>query len=231
MALLAVGLGSIARAFDIPDAVYPELPRQATSADGFVPAGWKLERQLAGDLNRDGVPDLVLLLRENNPKNVVEHDIMGENPFNTNPRILAVAFGSKAGPYALKLQNHTLIPRREVPAVEDPLESGRIGVERGLLIVKLNFFTSAGSWTTSGTTYWFRFRNGRFELTGFNRDTLHRGSGETTGISIDFPTGKTRITSGTMEDEEKKVRRTKLRKRAPLTIDQIENGVEFDPQR
>ena len=232
-ALLVIGGFAVAAAqdLDVPEAVYPPLPRQAASADGFVPAGWKLEKQISGDLNRDGVADLVLLLRENNPKNIVKHDILGENPFDTNPRILAVAFGVKSGPYALKLENHTLIPRREVPAVEDPLDSGGVAVDSGVLRVKLNFFTSAGSWTTSGTTYWFRYRAGRFVLVGFDRDTLHRGSGETTGISIDYLNGKIRSTSGTMENEEKKVRWTTLRKRTPITIEKIDNGVEYEPQQ
>src|SRR5262245_18638321 len=92
--LLVAGLVSAAaaRELQIPEAVYPGLPQRAASADGFVPAGWKLETQVSGDLNRDGIADLVLVLRENNPKNVIEHENLGENPLDTNPRILAIAF-------------------------------------------------------------------------------------------------------------------------------------------
>ena len=231
MALLVVGVGSVASAFDIPDAVYPKLSQQAASADSFVPPGWKLERQVAGDLNRDGVADLVLLLRETNPKNMVEHDILGENPLDTNPRILAIAFGSRAGPYALHLQNHTLIPRREIPAVSDPLDENDLAIDRDVLRMKLNYFTSAGSWMSHNTTCRLRFVNDRFELIGFDRDTFNRATGETTGLSVNFLTGKVQTTAGTMENEAQKVRWTKLRKRTPIALDRVGSCLDFDPPR
>ena len=216
---------------DIPEAVYPKLTRHAAAADGFVPLGWKLERQLIGDLNRDGIPDLVLVLREDNPKNMWKHNALGENPLNTNPRILAVAIGNKSRGYDLKLENHTLIPRRDVPTVEDPLEEGDIAIDRDVLRVKLNYFTSAGSWSAFNSTFRFRYRNGQLVLIGFDRYSFHRATGESTDVSINLLTGKIRTATGDMENTDKKVSWTTLRNRKPISVEQIENGLEFEPPR
>jgi hypothetical protein len=215
--------------FEVPAATYPTVPRQASSAQGFVPSGWALESQVSGDLNRDGIADLVLVLHEQNPANVVTHDIMGESPLDTNPRILAVAFGGQAGGYVLELENHTLIPRREVPAHDDPLADGDLAIKRGTLRVTMGFFASAGSWSTSKTTYTFRHQNGRFELIGFDRDETRRNTGETSVTSINYSTGKAKLTSGHMESDEKKVRWKTLASRQPITLEEIGNGIEFDP--
>ena len=186
---------------------YPRLPEQATSAQGFVPAGWTLEKNLSGDLNRDGIPDLVLVLRAQDAANIIKHNTMGANPLDTNPRILAVAFGRKtpAG-YTLAMQDHTLIPRRTMPNIDDPLEEGDVMIERGTLRVKLGFFASAGSWTASMTTFTFRHQNGQFELIGYDRYETMRNSGETTDVSINYTTRKVSIAKGSIENDAKKVR-------------------------
>src|SRR5262245_61487571 len=77
---------------DIPKVTYPTLPAEGSSAESFVPTGWKLEAEHKGDLNKDGKDDLVLVLRMNEPRNVIQHDELGQNPFDSNPRILAIAF-------------------------------------------------------------------------------------------------------------------------------------------
>src|ERR1700740_2772731 len=49
----------------IPSVTYPALARHASTAEGFVPAGWRLESEKSGDLNGDGRVDIVLVLRGN----------------------------------------------------------------------------------------------------------------------------------------------------------------------
>jgi hypothetical protein len=219
-----------AQDFEIPEAIYPALPRQAASAKGFVPAGWALESQVSGDLNRDGIADLALVLREQNPQNIVPNDNgLGENPLDANPRILAVAFGRQSAGYTLALENHTLIPRREVPTFDDPLSEGGVAIERGTLRVTMGFFASAGSWATSTTTYTFRHQNGRFELIGFDRDETQRNTGETSITSINYSTGQAKLTTGSIESDEENVRSKSLPSREPITIEQIGDGIEFEP--
>ena len=97
---------------------------------------------MVGDLNGDGKPDVVQVLKQTNPRNVLPNDAMGPNPFDTNPRILAVAFAAAAGGFDLTLENHTLIPRPEYPTMDDPLDPegvqpGGIEVKNGVLRVTL----------------------------------------------------------------------------------------------
>jgi hypothetical protein len=221
-----------ANGFDIPEVTYPRLTKEAASAEDFVPAGWKLERQLTGDLNRDGVPDLVLLLRQDDPKNIITHEIMGENPFDTNPRSLAVAFGRKSpAGHVLMLENNTLIPRPEVPAVSDPLEDGFIRVDRGVLRVKLNYWSSAGSWGMHANEYAFRYQNRRFEMIGYTRNEFMRNTGESRDLSYNFSTGKMSITTGSTENDKTKVRWKTLPRRPLVTLDEVGDGVAYGPEK
>ncbi len=223
-----------ARSFDLPDVTYPRLVKEAASPAGFVPRGWLLEKEFSGDLNRDGIADRVLLIRQNDPKNVIKHDALGENPFDSNPRILAVVFGRSSGAgYALALENHTLIPRREIPAASDPLEDpGGIAIERGALRIKLHHFMSAGGWSAWTVAYTFRHQNQRFELIGLDRSEMMRNSGEEREISINYSTGRMSITTTSMEDDTKKrVRWRTLPSRPLLTVDRIGNGLEFNPEK
>jgi hypothetical protein len=219
-----------AHAFDIPAVRYPSLPKQAASAEGFVPAGWTLEKQISGDLNGDGIADLTLLLRQNDPRNIVTHTILGENPLDTNPRILAVVFG-RAAPagFVLALENHTLIPRREVPAVSDPLEEGFVKAERGVLRVKLHYWSSAGSWGTHSNEFTFRYQNRRFELIGYNRSEFMRNTGESRDISMNLSTGRMSITTTSTKDDKSKVLWRTLPRQPLFTMDEIGNGFEYGP--
>jgi hypothetical protein len=224
-------IGSARAELEIPQAHYPTLPQQAADAEGFVPAGWRLETRLAGDLNRDGIPDLVLVLREHNPKNIVSHDLLGENPLDTNPRILAVAFGRRSpGGFGLALQNHKLIPRRTVPAHDDFLDENAVLIVRGNLHVRLGFHSSAGSWETFTLDFTFRHRNGKFELIGYDYQSLMRNTGQTTGKSINYLTGKVRIATGDKDNEGSNVRWKTVPKRALATIEQVGDGMAFDPK-
>jgi hypothetical protein len=146
---------------DIPKVTYPKLAQQGGATEAFIPEGWKLESEQKGDLNKDGVDDLLILLRMNDAKNIVTHDGLGTNPFDSNPRILAVALAGGANkPYKLVLQNHTLIARSEDSVLDDPLsETGGIAIDKDALKVALHLFSSAGSWATGLTTY--RFRHGK----------------------------------------------------------------------
>jgi hypothetical protein len=220
---------SAAQDFVIPAVFYPGLIKQASSAQGFVPHGWVIEAQASGDLNGDGIGDLALTMRQNDPKNLIEVAFLQE-PFNTNPRILAVAFrNGVAGDYMLKIENHKLIPRRDNPSQDDPFEEGSLRIERGSLKVNLRVFMTAGGWEMSTITYTFRHRNDRFELIGYDRDVIHRASGETKDVSANYLTGKATVAKGHISNDKTKVARKTLPPHPLLTIDQVGDGLEFDP--
>jgi hypothetical protein len=214
----------------VPAVDIPKLPKQAASADGFVPKGWKIEAQSKGDLNGDGLDDLVLVLRDQSPENIIVHDGMGESPFDSNPRILAVAFAHASGPYTLAVQSSNLIPRRDNPVLDDPFDAdGGVSIQRGSLRVHLHFWASAGTWTMSSTALTFRWQNQHFELIGYDENSTQRNSGSTSGISVNYLTGKVKMTEGNMENDAVKTTWSKLASPARWTIDSLGDGMAFDP--
>jgi hypothetical protein len=222
-----------AQDFAIPEVVYPGLPRQAGTAEGFVPPGWTLEVQASGDLNRDGKGDLILVIRQNDPDNVIrDFEGLGEKPFDTNPRILAIAFRDEpSSVYTLQSENHSLIPRRTDPAAADPFdkETG-IAIVRDGFQVRLDWFMSAGGWETFNTTYTFRHRAGRFELIGYDRNTTHRASGDTKSISINYLTRKVKTTTGHISRDADTIHWLPLPQRPAPTINSIGDGLSFRPE-
>jgi hypothetical protein len=210
---------------------YPVLPARAGDANGFVPAGWKLEVRQDGDLNGDGVPDLLLVLQQDDPAKILQTPAgqMGADSVNANPRILAVAFADArpAKGYTLALQDHSLIPIHDNPVLEDPLDdTGGIAIKKGTFQLSLHYFASAGSWEMSNTTYTFRYQDGAFKLIGYDENEVNRGSGKLDETSINFLTGKKKLSSGTIENDKMDVTWKNLGKRPLLNLDQVAAGLE-----
>lgn len=222
-------LGVAAQDVEIPAVAYPKLPAQAASAAGFAPKGWPVEAEAKGDLNADGIDDLALVIRNNDPRNVITHDGFGPSPFDSNPRILAVAFGEAGGGYRLAAENHDLVPRPESPTLEDPFGEGELTIAKGVLKLKLHFFANAGGWTMFNSTFSLRWQNARFELIGFDRFLIRRNTGEVEELSVNFMTRKAKIGTGTIDTDEMSTRWTKASSLKPLPLDRIGDGLEFDP--
>jgi hypothetical protein len=62
---------------------HPRLPAEAKDVAGFVPAGWKLPESAEGDLNKDGLADVVGVIEK---KTKTEPDPGDTGP----PRVLFV---------------------------------------------------------------------------------------------------------------------------------------------
>lgn len=213
----------------LPEVAPPELVSEACDASGFVPAGWSLERQARGDLDADGQADLLMVMRQGDAANVLHNDGLGVETFDTNPRLLAVAFAA-AGCYRLALQDHALIPLPDSPVMDDYLDGAdSIGIARGGFFVTLHQWASAGSWSTSNTRFSFRYQQGCFRLIGYDDDWTHRGSGETVNTSVNFLTRKARIDTGSIENDTVETRWETLAPGKPPCLAEVGNGFEFDP--
>jgi hypothetical protein len=217
----------------IPEVRYPALPATAANAEGFAPAGWAIERRAGGDLDGDGAADLAFVLRMRDPANILSHDGLGNNPFDTNPRILGIAFAAAGGRgYRLALQNHVLIPRRDFPTQEDPFfaDDAEFAIAGGKLRLSLYRFMNAGGWDMGPTTFTFRWRDGALRLIGYDFVNVRRNSGRMTNLSINYLTRRVRTATGNIGSDRERVRWTRLRP-APLpTIDHIGDGLAFDPE-
>lgn len=211
-----------------PDVTYPQLPASGAAIADFVPKGWRVEQQPEGDLDKDGRDDVVLVLRMDDPANIVENEGLGPERFDTNPRLLAVLLADGAG-YRLALQDHSLIPRPDNPVMDDYLGGDGVSVRRGAFTVALHSWASAGTWYTSSTTFTFRHQDGCFRLIGHDYDGMHRGSGETWNTSLNFAAGKAVFEHGSMASDVPLERKTQaVPRRAMPCLQDIGNGFDYD---
>ena len=211
----------------IPPVRYPALPAAAADAAGFAPGGWRVEAQAQGDLSGDGLADLAIVLRMNDPANVLAHDGLGDNPFDTNPRILAVALGVTGGGYRLAAQDHELIARRDYPTQSDPFEQ-ELEIARGSLNVTVRLFMNAGGWGAGSSSFRFRWRDNALRLIGFDHLDVQRNSGCMTRLSINYLTGRVKRSSGRTDLDRESVRWSRVPVGALLPIDRIGDGLAFE---
>ncbi|MEO7689604.1 MAG: hypothetical protein ABIS51_09985 [Sphingomonas sp.] len=230
-------LPSVTQAQDreLPPVTHPVIAAVGADAKAFVPQGWTLEQQQAGDLNGDGLSDLALALHQQDPRNIIPNPggFCGET-LDTNPRILAVALAQPGGGYRLAMQNHSLVPRRDNPCAEDWFSAdsvidGGIEIKHGALQVRLSLFMGAGGWDMGYSVFTFRWQRDALRLIGFDSTNTQRNSGEAQTLSINYLTRRVRTGRGSMENDRETVRWSTLPARAPLTIDQVGDGMAFDP--
>ena len=221
---------TIAQEFEVPEVSYPELAGQAASPEDLVPQGWKLERLVTGDLNKDDRDDAVLVLHQADPANILKTEWAPDQPVDTNPRIIAVALGDEGAGYRLVLQNHDLIPRITSSTESDPLsEAGEVTIDRGNLKVVLFYFSSAGGSDMGHTTFRFRYENSDFRLIGYDNTNVHRMTGVMTETSVNLLTRKVIIKTGSIENDEVKTSTRKLKAGQPVTIADVGDGAAYDP--
>ena len=229
-AQLAAGLPATAQPLTIPEAVYPTLPAAAANAAGFVPAGWRQELQARGDLNEDGIDDMALLLRDQSPANVLDNKGLGPRRFDTNPRLLAVAFGQAGGGYRLVAEDHRLVRRPTYPTQEDPIEgAGDLAIRRGTLVVRMHLFSNAGSYGTAQPSFTLRWQGGRLELIGYDNVQVDRGSGAMETLSVNYSVGRASRITGRIDTDLTQTRHITLQQRPLLALREIGDGIDFDP--
>lgn len=180
----------------------PTFKKSASKIKDFVPAGWKLITEAKGDLNKDGLEDIALVIENTNPKNFISNaGKLGGDTLNINPRYLLVAFKKSNGSLELVAKNRNFIPSvndQDSPCLQDPFgEEGGMVVKKGLLKIYFQHFYSCGAWEIYNFDYIFRYQNQKIELIGFNKSSLHRSSGEETSLTVNFSTLKLNYTSGT----------------------------------
>lgn len=227
-ALLISPAAAQAQEGGLPPASIPRLAERSADIAGFTPPGFAVEVYAQGDLDGDGDEDVVGVLRGQDPALILDNDGLGEDRLDTNPRILFVAFAEPGGGYRLAAQNSTLIPRREEPVQSDPFEpEGGLNVSGRTIRVKLDYFLSAGGWGMFYATYTFRWQNERLEMIGYDRTDIQRNTGELDEVSINYSTGKAKISKGSIENDERQDRWVTVPRRR-LSIDEVGDGLMFE---
>jgi len=164
------------------------IPAQAKDAASFAPAGWKIEEQVAGDLNGDSLADYALKLVEDKP------DKDAEGVATERGRALVIALATTDGTLkragvADKLLQCTRCGGAFYGVVESPAE---VTIEKGVLVIGQEH----GSRELTNTTYKFRFDpvTARFILIGFDLASADRLTATVVTESSNYLTG-TRVVS------------------------------------
>lgn len=164
------------------------IPAQAKNTASFVPAGWKLEEQVTGDLNGDSLPDYALKLVEDKPaKNA---DDMPTERGRALLIVLAEKDGSlKRAGVADKLLQCTRCGGAFYGVVETP---AGVSIENGVVVVEQDH----GSRNLTNTTYKFRFEPAtqRFLLIGFDLADADRLTAQVVSESNNYLTNSRVIT-------------------------------------
>ena len=184
------------------------LLEQGQGSQEIVPQGWeKIEAQ--GDLNQDGKTDLVILTKPNFKENMKTRD--DGFVYNFNQPILAIYFGQDDGTFKLFKQYKDLIMADdEYMNIETDIKINR----KGSLIIDINSFASAGSYTNGSSKYTYRYQNKDFYLIGKDANTLHRATGEEETVSENYLTWKKLvITDNAFENGKRKEKWHKLNKK------------------
>ncbi len=183
----------------------PDLKETGASFQDILPSKWRTLASKFGDLNQDGIEDLVFAIQNTDESNLEKSEGIGRDTIDLNPRILGIYFGTREGRFVKRLQSNGFIILQDSPTMDEPLADLHV-TKSGVLKIDFNFWFSAGSWTTSSHSYKFRFQDNKFALIGYDSSEAHRGSGETTDYSINFLTRKMSITKGNFStDDPKKV--------------------------
>lgn len=173
----------------------------------IVPTGWETVKA-TGDLNGDGVNDLALIATPNNKEKMKTRD--DGYVYNFNQPVLAIYWGQKGGGYKLYKQYDKVVPAREDEFVS--ITPSLSITKKGALVIDLEYFLTAGSYTQPTSSYTFRYQNGDFYLIGKDATELERTTGKTVVTSDNYLTRKRCVTTGNISSKKAKDKWSKLPK-------------------
>lgn len=146
----------------------------------FIPEGFKLLEEIKGDINKDGIDDCIILIKEINKKNIVQHEFRGE--LDRNRRGIIVLLNEN-GAYKQFLKNTSCF--------SSEYEEGGVyyAPELSLEIKKGNLYVHYAHGRYGYWFYTFRLKKSDFDLIGY--DSSNDMSGTVLSYtSINFLTKK-----------------------------------------
>lgn len=204
------------------------LKKNGKSIQELIPQGWKILHSKSGDLNQDGIEDLVFAM-QNTDKANIKNDDSRKPEHDLNPRILGIYFGEKSGLLTQILVSDDFIIKHN-PNMDEPFDGFSIS-KKGILSINFHLWSSSGSWIASNHKYKFRFKNKQFELIGYDSYVSHRSTAETTDYSINFLSKKMSVSKGNFSNSNpKKVQWKSFKLDKPLTIKSLKEpfNLEFE---
>ena len=182
---------------------YPILPQTGAKAEAFLPKGWHVLEKAEGDLNKDNISDLAVVMEADK-----EVHNLKEAENDQKPRILMAAFKQADGMYKLSVQsNKSVMLSNEGGVMGDPLAG--LVIERGTLLVQF-YGGSADRW---GFDYRWRFQNNGWFLIGATYTTSSMNTNKANTYDFNLSTGAAEHTSGPfLEEDNGKTTPQKVRK-------------------
>src|SRR5690606_4853520 len=115
---------------------YPSLNTKGKSITDFVPNGWTIFDSAHGDLNKDGLEDLALILQYKDSVTLVNNE---EDTVLTQPRILVILFKSHIDTsFELKEYSNSFVLKHDNSAMDDPYQGTTI--DKGILKIEFHLF-------------------------------------------------------------------------------------------
>lgn len=184
----------------------------ATGVNPVIPEGWTFDIA-NGDLNKDGVLDMVVVTTPNYPEHMKTRD--DGYVYNFNQPLLAIYFGEGLGQYRLWRTYDDVVPYSDNEYIFVDF-THRITL-RGTLELSWSEMSSAGSWGTSSTTLTYRYQGGDFFLIGKEEESMQRNTGATELVSENYLTHKRqRVTSNAFDEKVKRREQWSKLEKKPL---------------
>ena len=187
-----------------------ELQKLGRGVDDLVPKGWE-HTEAAGDLNKDGIADLVVVATPDFKENTKTRD--DGYVYNFNQPQLAVYFGTAEGKMQLWRQYDQVIPARPDEYVS--IDASLTITEKGVLRISLETFVSMGGWCSENCNFSYRYQNGDFYLIGKEYQNMSRNTGEVETTSENYLTWRRQVVNENAFDDNipRKEKWTKLPKK------------------
>ena len=174
------------------------LKQQGTSVDDIVPQGWS-HYETTGDLNKDGLADLVIMATPNFKERIVKRDDGYER--NCNQPVFAIYLATADGHLKLWQQYGELLPADDIDNEFCSWNFTFDITERGALNITVQPECSAGSYFTHIDRYTYRLQNGDFHLIGLESEDVQRNTGDVTVVSENYLTWKRQVKKSNFSDD------------------------------
>lgn len=165
-----------------------------------VPEGWQIHSEVRGDLNQDKWVDYAFILQKNDENNRKKREDGYEQ--DVNPRRLVVYLSFEKGYKKVLETKDGLLPSQDSEScVTDPLVDNPLTIKKSQLWLKLEHFSSCGSWQMGRSIYQIRYKDQKFSIIGKETFLIDRATHDESYYSTNYLTNKRHIRTGINLDE------------------------------
>lgn len=165
-------------------------------------SNWKLLEKVSGDLNKDDLNDIVLILESTD--SIPEKRCLNCKLLKNKPRVILVLFNLD-GTQKVKIQNNEFIARGDEGGMSPYIEP-ELSIKNGLLSIYYQY-------TRSNQSYTFKYKNKRMEILRAESMGVHSASGNYENDKFDFTSGTLTSETGNISEEKSKTKIIEFKKK------------------